>query len=334
MSIRAQDYQHWKGTSTSIWRRRWTITSYGLRLCWRSKLLRGIFAIAWVCALAVVAFHFLVGQLLSTDSTLASFVASTFGRKAKAILDGVTAWILLYPEITVDGLFRITLFSVTTLYGTLCCLAVALFVPKLISQDLSSRAVLIYNSKALTRTDYLAGKFGIVFVLLGGIMIAPLAFVWFASNVLSPDWSFFWHGFPALLRAMAAGVVTVVSLSAFALAVSSLVRKSGAATALWIVLWLVSGFVAEAASHVFPWGQCLSPINCLREVTRGLYDLKGVLDNAKESLPFFESMLKALPAKTASAVETMPGGSWMPILFLAGFLGVSILAINKRISNE
>lgn len=334
MSIRAQDYQHWKGTSTSIWRRRWTITSYGLRLCWRSKLLRGIFAIAWVSALTVVAFHFLIGQLLSTDSALASFVANSFGRKAKAILDGVTAWILLYPEITVDGLFRITLSLLSLLYVTLCCLAVALFVPKLISQDLSSRAILIYNSKALTRTDYLAGKFGIVFVLLGGIMIAPLAFVWFASNILSPDWSFFWHGFSALLRAMAAGVVTVLCLSVLALAVSSLARKSGAATALWIVLWLVTGFVAEAASRVLPWGRCLSPINCLREVTRGLFDLRGVMESARASLPFFESLLKSLPLKAAVAVESVPGGAWMPVLFLAGFLGISILAINKRISNE
>lgn len=334
MSIRAHDYEHWRGVSTSIWRRRWTITNYGLRLCWRSKLLRGIFAVAWVSALTLIAFHFLVGQLLSPDSAFASFVANSFGRKVKAILDGVTAWILLYPEITVDGLFRITLFSVSMLYGTLCCLAVALFVPKLISQDLSSRAILIYNSKALTRADYLAGKFGIVFVLLGGIMIAPLAFIWFASNVLSPDWSFFWHGLSALLRAMAAGVVTVFSLSAFALAVSSLAKKSGAATALWIVLWLVSGFVAETASHVLSWGRYLSPMTCVREVARGLFDLNGVIGNARASLPFFESLLKALPAKAATAVESVPEGSWIPILFLAGFCGVSILAINKRISSE
>ncbi len=334
MSLRVNDYEHWRGTSTSIWRRRWTITSYGLRLCWRSKLLRGVFAIAWVSALTLVAFHFLIGQLLSPDSAFALFVANNFGRKAKAILDGVTAWILLYPEITVDGLFRLTLLSATMLYGTLCCLAVALFVPKLISQDLSSRAILIYNSKALTRMDYLAGKLGIVLVLLGGIMIAPLAFVWFASNVLSPDWSFFWHGLPALLRAMAAGLVTVLSLSAFALAVSALVKKSGAATALWVVLWLVSGFAAEAASHVLPWGRCLSPINCLREITRGLFDLNGVLENAKASLPFFESLLAKLPAKTAIALESVQGDAWMPVLFLSGFFAVSILAINKRISNE
>ena len=63
MSIRAHDYEHWRGVSTSIWRRRWTITNYGLRLCWRSKLLRGIFAVAWVSALTLIAFHFLVGQL-------------------------------------------------------------------------------------------------------------------------------------------------------------------------------------------------------------------------------------------------------------------------------
>lgn len=334
MNNRKSSYEHWRGASTSIWRRRWTITQYGLRLCWRSRLLRILFAIAWVSALGVITLHFLIGQLLSPDSAFAMFVAQNFGRKAKALLDGMTAWILLYPEITVDGLFRFTLLFMSLFCGTLSCIAVALFVPRLISQDLSSRAILIYNSKALTRADYLAGKFGIALVLLAGLLLAPLACIWFVSNVFSPDWSFFWHGLPALLRTLAAGAITVVSLSVFALAVSSLVKRSGAATALWIVLWLVSGFVAEAASHVFPWGRYLSPMNCLREITRRLLDTPGVIAEARDSLPFFESAFKTLPRGAANALTMFSGEIWIPLAFLIGFCGLSVLAVGKRVKSE
>lgn len=334
MSALTHGYQHWQGTSTSIWQRRWTITRTGLRLCWRSKLLKGIFAVVWVSALGLIAFHFLVGQMLSSESALVAFVTQNFGRKAKAITDGLAAWILLYPDVTIDGLFRFTLLYISILYSTLCYFAVALFVPKLISHDLSSRAILIYNSKALTRFDYLLGKFGIVFVILSLLVVAPLTVIWFLSNLLSPDWSFFWHGFPALVRALAAGSITVMALSLLALAVSALVKKTSTATALWIVLWLVSGFIASAAEQVFPWGHYLSPANCLREITAQLFDVGGVVDTAKQSLPFFDSFLKTLPRKSSIVAETVQGDAWVPYGFLLGFCLLSLFAISKRVQSE
>lgn len=334
MSTMVPGYQHWRGQSTGIWTRRWTITRYGLRLCWRSRLLKILFAVVWVSALGLVALHFMVGQVLSPDSALLSYFTQNFGRRAKAVIDGMAAWILLYPEISVDGLYRFTLSYASLFYGTLCFYAVALFVPKLISHDLSSRAILVYNSKALTRFDYLLGKFGIVATLVAALAVAPLVMIWFLGNLLSPDWSFFWYGLPALGRALAVGGVTTVSLSLFALAVSSLAKKTSSATAFWILAWVVSGFAASAASKVFSWGRYLSPGVCLREISHRVYAVSDVVETAKESLPFFKSTLESMPRKTSILEATPEQGWWVPCLFLAGFCVLALLAISKRVQPE
>jgi len=334
MSALTHGYQHWTGTSTSIWQRRVAIARQGLRLCWRSRLLKIVFAIVWVSALGLLAFHFLVGQLLSPESALLGYIAENFGERAKAVVDGLAAWILLYPDVSVDGLYRFTFSYASQLYGAISFYAVALFVPKLISHDLSSRAILVYNSKALSRFDYLLGKFGIVFSLLSALTIAPLVVVWFLGNAMSPDWSFFWHGFPALVTALAVGLITVTSIGLFALAVSSLAKRTSTATAFWILAWVVSGFVAGASSRVFSWGRYLSPANCLREISTQLYNVAGVVEHAKDVLPFFRSTLESLPRKSSILAATPTESIWVPVVFLCGFCALALLAISKRVQPE
>ena len=53
------------------------------------------------------------------------------------------------------------------------------------THDLASNAILIYSSKALSRFDYILGKFGIAFTLLSLLCLAPLIAVWFVGNLLS-----------------------------------------------------------------------------------------------------------------------------------------------------
>ncbi len=335
MSALAHRYQHWRGTSTGIWRRRAVITACGLRLSWKSRLLKMVFSVAWSAALAFAALHFLIGQLMAPESSVLDYLTGNFNPRIRALLDGIAAWLLLYPEVAVDGLYRATFSTASALYTALSFFAVTLFVPKLISHDLSSQAIIIYNSKALTRLDYLIGKFGIVFVLLSLLHTAPLAASWLVGNVLSPDRTFFMHSLPALLRAMAVGMIATVSLSLLALAVSSLARKAGVATAFWIVLWLVSGVIGAAVGAVFDWGAFLSPQDCLAAIASHLYDLGGALTDAQVMLPFFDHFLQSFPRKAAAAMQEQPAGSiWLPLAFLGGFCALALVAIAQRTRPE
>lgn len=334
MNPRAQGYQHWTGQSTGVWRRRLTITQYGLRLCWRSRLLKILFAIAWAAALALMVISFLVGQLLTPDSTVLSYLQENFGKRAYTVVNGLSAWVLLYPEVSVDGLFRVAFSAATQLYSVLAFIAVALFVPKLISHDLSSNAILIYNSKALTRFDYLLGKFGVAFTLLAMLGLAPLIAVWLVANVVSPDWSFFYHGFPALVRGVTVATLSAVTLSLLAMAVSSLAKRTSSATAFWVLGWMISGMIAGIFGSRISWGRYLNPGNCLDQIARHLYDLGGVMEEAKTMLPFFQNFLDSLPERSPLTVVAPADGLWLPLVFLAGFWALCVFAISQRVQPE
>ncbi|MBL9204783.1 MAG: hypothetical protein JNN01_06840 [Opitutaceae bacterium] len=334
MSSLNHGYQHWTGVSTGIWQRRWTITSYGLRLCWQSRFLKVLFAVAWVGALFLMAFYFLIGQLLTPDSSLVTTITENLGKRAQSVINGLSAWILLYPEVSVDGLYRVVFSWATQLYSALAFFAVALFVPKLIAHDLASNAILIYNSKALTRFDYILGKFGIAFTLLGLLCLAPLIAVWFVGNLLSPDWGFFYHGFPALLRAVSVGLLGVTTYSLLAMAVSSLAKRTSSATAFWILAWIISGMIANTTGRFVSWGRYLSPATCLDHISRYLYDLGGVLEKAKAMLPFFQSTLDQLPRRNPLNSVPVSDGLWVPLIFLLAFWALCFFAISKRVQTE
>jgi len=334
MSALSHGYQHWTGQSTSLWQRRLTITRTGLRLCWQSRLLKVVFAIAWVSALGLMAFYFFVGQLLTPDSSVVGMITENLGKRAQTIVNGLSAWILLYPEVSVDGLYRVVFSIAGSLYGILGFFAVALFVPKLISHDLSSNAILIYNSKALTRFDYLIGKFGIAFTLIGLVCLAPLVAVWCVGNLLSPDWRFFYHGFPALLRMLTVSGIGTITLSLLALAISSLVKRTKSAEASWILFWIISTMIANASGKFVPWGRYLSPANCLDQISRHIYNLGGVMEDAKAMLPFFNSLFERLPRRNPLTVVPPTDSLWLPVLFLAGIWALCVFAISKRVQTE
>ena len=71
--------------------------------------------------------------------------------------------------------------------------ALGMAIPLLITRDLASNAIIIYSSKAVTRGDYLLGKFATAFGLLALTWLGPVCAAWFMGNLLAPDWSFFWH---------------------------------------------------------------------------------------------------------------------------------------------
>lgn len=330
MSVWHAGYRRWQGASTGVWTRRLAIARYGLRLCLRGKIVRAFLFLGLLQGLVIAGAFFVFGQLVATDSAIIRFIESVGGLRMRTLVNGLSSWALLYPEICVDGVFRLLFSQLRYTNLLLSLVTVALYAHRLIANDMASQAIVIYNSKALTTWDYLLGKFAIAATALSLIWIAPVLIAWLLGNLLSPDWSFAYHSLPSLLRGLALGAVAVVSLSSLALAVSSLARRTSAAISYWVIGWLALDMAAGAASQAIPALRLLSPARCIEELSRGLFRLDLLLADARSALPFFESTFREVVERSAESVPAAPASVAQPLLALCAFTVAGLWLAGKR----
>ncbi len=334
MSLKADSYQHWEGRSTGIWRRRYVIAQYGIKLCLQSKVLKILLALVWSSALGLTSIYFLAGQLLSPESGIFANLMEKFPREMTTIINGVTSWILLYPEICVEGLYRGTFFLASNAYIFATFIAVATFIPKLIAHDLSSQAIIIYNSKALTRFDYMLGKFGIVFSILSSLWVLPIVVAWLLGSLMSPGWTFLAHSFDALLRALGIGLLGITSLSLAALAISSLAKKTSTATTFWIFAWIGTGVISGLVGLRFTWGRYISLPETIRHASWNAFDLTSILENAQNMLPFFNVLTEPIKKDLDKALIDQGSSQIVPIIVILLFCLASMAIISLRTKPE
>jgi ABC-2 type transport system permease protein len=311
MPIREATYQHWPGERLGIWRRRVVIAATGLKACLASKHLRRILGACWFIALAEVAVYFLIGQLLVPDS-FATQTQENFSRQIQAILRGLVAWLNLHPEISVRVTQDFLFYQLSGLLMVLTMFAVAMAIPHLITRDLSSRAIVIYSSKALSRWDYLVGKFGAVFGLIGLTWILPVTFAWLLGNLLAPHWHFFWHSRLAFVHALAYALCGAGLLSGLALGVSAISSREKVAVAAWMGLWLVGSVFSRAGrgprgavEHpAWRWLENLSTTFNLDQIGIAIFRLKDDLDLARENIPLLGQFLRGLRRTPLAVLET------------------------------
>lgn len=325
-------YRRWEGESVGVWRRRLSIARYGLKLCLAGKLIRIFLVFAFSQALFLSALFFLFGQLVAPQSALLSFLEGIGGEQVTRVVNGLTSWALLYPEICVDGVYRVAYYLLSFSSPFLTIVVVSLFVHRLIANDLASNAIVIYNSKALTHWDYLIGKFLVVASILSVVWIFPVVISWLIGNVLSPDWSFFYHSFPSLVKGLLLGVVAVVSLSFLAMLVSSLARKTGAAVAYWILGWLSLGVVSSLAQLAHPSFQYISPMEAIRAFSAGTFRMLDLLTDAQAMLPFFGGFLDQVSNGTDPGELPVGNGEvWMPLMVLGLYCLVSVVVVSRKV---
>ncbi|MDQ8203094.1 ABC transporter permease subunit [Pelagicoccus sp. SDUM812003] len=326
------EYRRWKGRSVSVWQRRLSITRYGLRLALSGRIMRAFLILSLAQSLILIGVFFFFGQLVAPDSSLIAWLESVGGTQVTRFLNGITSWALLYPEICVDGLYRVMFFLLSYSCPFISVVVVALFAHKLIANDLASQAIVIYSSKALTRWDYIIGKFGVVACILSVIWLLPVTVSWVVGNALAPDWSFFYHSFPSLLRGLALGLVAVVTLSCFTLMVSSLAKKTGTAVVYWILGLLVLDIISDAVGLVSPVLGYIDPFDALESLSNSLYRIPDLISDAQGMLPFFPGLFAG--ATDNMELEELPltnGEFLVPIIVLSLLSVASIVVVNKRI---
>ena len=166
-------YKHWTGTHLGIWARRWVIARNGLAACLQNKMMRNFIVMCWVLGLSMSALMFLIGQLLVPDSIVVQWTGK-FNQQLQLFVKMLMTWMTDHPEISVATTQNVLFYFFTTYTMPFSIFVLGLAMPSLVTRDLASNAILIYSSKAVTRGDYLLGKFCTAFGILTMTWLGPV----------------------------------------------------------------------------------------------------------------------------------------------------------------
>jgi len=331
MPLHDAHYQHWDGVHTGIWTRRWVIAHNGLVACLRNKALRSLMMSCWFGGLMMAGALFCIGQLLVPESSVALWVPK-MNPNVQAFVRMLTSWLQDHPEISV-GTTQNVLFYYYCVYSLpLSIFALGMALPTLVTRDLASNAIVIYSSKAVTRGDYLLGKFCTAFGVMAMTWLGPVFFGWFMGNLLAPDWKFFWHARIALVHALVFGLCSMVILCSLALGVSAISRREKSTPAIWFIWWALGLAIQPIALHTKPWLRHVGFGYDLRQIGLAVFNLGRDLKTAQDGIPIFGQFLQGISAETRSAIND-------PTIFgalggLAIMLIVMALIIRKRVVPE
>lgn len=243
-------YRGWSGQLDSGWLRWTVISDVGIRRAWQSRWLRRMLFFAWLpAALFGVAFF-------------AWEQAALYPEWRRGLLQFVrglppTAEFNLIRESVVSGDFESSRHTVwawllQTLFrnpqGVLMVMVVGLIAPPMISQDVRSRAFLLYFSRPLTRGEYLLGKLSSLWVYLSVISTLPALALYVLGVLLSPNLSVVSATWDLPFRIVAASVVLMLPTSVLALCFSSMTQESRYAGFGWFAVWILGWFTYTAAS--------------------------------------------------------------------------------------
>lgn len=331
MPLHDISYQHWAGEHRGLWGRRWVIARNGLTACLRNKWMRRVVMLCWTASLGMAAILFLVGQLLVADSIVVQWVAN-FSPGLQSFARLLTTWLEQHPEISVRTTQNLLFFYFGTFLMRGSIFALGIAVPLLITGDLASNAIIIYSSKAVSRGDYLLGKFSAAFGLLTFTWLAPVCAAWLVGNLLASDWSFFWHSRAALFHALQYGLTSMMILSVLALGVSATSSKEKSTTALWFLWWIVGGVVAPIALHTQPWLQHVSFNYNLDQIAIAVFRLGDDLKIAQDNIPIFGDMLRGVRPETLAALNAP--AFWGAVAWSLAMLAAAVVIVRRKVKPE
>jgi ABC-2 type transport system permease protein len=334
MPLHDSGYQHWDGVHIGLWHRRWVIASNGVRACLRNQWLRYLVLLSWTAGLVVAALLFLVGQLLVTDSMVLDWIATLSAQSSsnyEVFAKTFTAWLEQHPEVSVRTTQDILFYYYGMCLMPMSVFALGMAMPLLITRDLASNAIIIYASKAVSRGDYLLGKFATAFGLLTLTWLGPLCAAWLVGNLLAPDWGFFWHSRIALGHALGFALSSMVVLSVLALGISATSRKEKSTIAFWFLWWIVGGVITPIAEFTQPWLRHLNFSFDLRQVALAIFRLGDDIKLAQDRIPVLGAMIRIRPEIMAAINSPAVWGS---LLALALMAGLAVFVIHRRVKPE
>lgn len=243
MTVHDLGYRGWNGALAPAWRRPLVIATAGVRRAWQSRWLRRMLFFAWLPALWFGLGFFLWEQSLLRPELAEAMVpfiqeapeglqelagSSLRAEDPAAARHQMWAWLLLsffrYPQ------------------GFVMVMVVGLIAPPLISQDIRSRAFLLYFSRPLSRFEYLLGKLFTVWFYLVAISTLPALVLYVVGILLSPQLSVVTATWDLPLRILCASAALGIPTAALALCLSSMTEESRYAAFGWFTIWILGSF--------------------------------------------------------------------------------------------
>lgn len=249
-------YRAWQGKRTWRWMRWGVVASTGIRLIWTNMWLRRMLLLAWLPAAVMGLGVFLYERALEQPVENRRFgfeVAERMGYPELGLMLRSEADDPTYGRHQAWALLLFSFFRYPQ--GVVVALVVGLIAPRLVAQDVRSRAFLLYFSRPLTPTEYIAGKLVILIVYLSIISTLPALALYVLAVGLSPSLDVVWATWDLPLRVLGASVVLMLPTTTLALCLSSLTSESRYAGFAWFAIWAL-GWIAygtqraiEAASQ-------------------------------------------------------------------------------------
>jgi len=225
MPIHDLGYRGWQGRLVPQFGRFWVIAQTGIRLAWRAQWLRRLLFLSWLPAVYFATLLLVYEQLLAHQS---------FG-------DTVIPWLRGIPVTESRHQVWACLLWVFFRYpqGIVVILLIGQIAPPLISQDVRSKAFLLYFSRPLARFEYVLGKMAVLCVYLTLVSAVPGLVLYVLAVLVSPELSVVYSTWDLPLRILVASAVLMVPTAAVALALSSLTAESRYATFGWFAVWAI-----------------------------------------------------------------------------------------------
>ncbi|PTX91020.1 hypothetical protein [Opitutus sp. ER46] len=324
------DLSRWRETPRGVGYRRWSILRSGLDLLLRNRFYRILLGAAWSSGLMIAVLGFTFSQAISSGGVLES-LATRLGPRFEAIVTALSGFVALYPDICIGGIFGL-IFWVHSFVGLfLALLALTGMIPRLITHDRASNALVIYLARPLTTTDYLLGKLGMIVGMILLVWTGPLLFGWLVSMLFATNTDFIWYSLEPLGRALLFNGISLVALAAIALGVSALGKTSRMTTGVWIALWFVASALA-APPGAPAWLKRASFTHDLKQVRQEVLRIDTALTRAGAELPLLDRHFAAnLSAAGRRAAAEDVGGA---LAGLGVFVVLSSFVFFRRLKPE
>lgn len=244
MPIHDLGYRKWQGRLTPEWSRWMVVADTGLRRVWQNAWVRRITFFSWLPLLVPVVFFFLFelaarGTFPGLQTMVLAFASTRdFGAELSGLRPGVEA-----TEALVEARHAAWTWILSTylLYPqkVALILLVGMIAPRLISEDVSSRAFLFYFSRPLTRFEYVLGKSATVWTFLAGITLIPALILYVLGVAFSASPAVILDTWDIPIRVFAASLAVIIPTTAVALCFSSMTRESRYAGFAWFAMWIL-----------------------------------------------------------------------------------------------
>ncbi len=238
MAVHNLGYRGWSGELAPAWSRFVVITTTGIRRAWSSRWLRRGLTVAWMPALYFAAMFFIFEQAL---------VNPAWRQTLEPMVQGMPGAIGINAQLNMgdDSQLRHSFWSMllhTFFRGPqayLMVMMVGIIAPPLISQDVRSRAFLLYFSRPISRWEYILGKASTIWAYLALISLAPGLVLYLLGILLSPGFNVVLSTWDLPFRIGLASILLMIPTASLALCFSSMTQESRVAGFAWFAVWIL-----------------------------------------------------------------------------------------------